>query len=160
MTEPLVDARELLRGLSSHKVEYVLFGAVGMLFYGHVRTTEDLDIVVAPEQENLDRVAKWLISIDAVLKLNRKRRVGPRERWGMHKGSNATVLTPLGQVDVVQRLPGLPAWLKLVEEAEVYEVDGQRIRVMNRETLIDLKRKRGDHQDLADIAAIELLPEL
>ena len=98
VTEPLVDARELLRGLDKHEVEHVVFGALAMLFYGTVRTTEDLDIVVAPDEDNLNRVAEWLMSIDAVLKLNPKRRFGPRERWGLHTGSNATVLTPLGQV--------------------------------------------------------------
>lgn len=160
MTEPLVDARELLRGLDNHRVDYVVFGALAMLFYGFVRTTEDLDIAVAPDQENLNRVAEWLVSIDAVLKLNPQRRFGPRERWGMHKGSNATVLTPLGQVDVVQRLPGMPEWEELVGQAEVYELEGREIHVINRATLIGLKRRRSSAQDLADIDAIEQLDEL
>ena len=57
MTEPLVD----LRGLHEHQVDYVLFGALAMVFYGFVRNTEDLDVVVAPEQENLGspRPAHW-----------------------------------------------------------------------------------------------------
>ena len=160
MIDPLVDAGELLRGLREHEVEYVLFGAVAMIFYGHVRTTEDLDIVVAPDEQNLNRVAEWLVSIDAVLKLNPERQFGPRERWGLHKGSNATVLTPLGQIDIVQRLPGLPDWLQLVAEAEVYEVDDETVRVMNRSTWMALKRRRGSKQDLADIEAIEQLDAL
>jgi len=107
MTEPLVDARELIRGLHKYEVEYLLFGALAMLFYGYVRTTEDLGIVVSPERENLNRVAEWLMSIDAVLKLNPKRASGPRERWGMHKGSNATVLTALGQIDDIDAIERL-----------------------------------------------------
>lgn len=160
MTEPLVDARGLLRGLHEHAVEYVVFGAIAMVFYGYVRNSEDLDIVVAPDRENVDRVGEWLISIDAVLKSNPTRRFGPRERWGMQRGSNATVLTSMGQVDVVQRLEGLPAWAHLVEAAELYEVEGRTVRVMNRSTLVALKRRRGSHQDLADIEAIEKLAEL
>ena len=150
----------LLRGLHDHNVEYVLTGALAMVFYGYVRNSEDLDVVVAPDQENLDRVAEWLSSIDAVLKLNPQRRFGPRERWGLHKGSNVTVLTSKGQVDVVQRLPGLPEWPRLVEEAEVYEIDELRVPVINRATLIELKRRRGSHLDLADIEAIERIAEL
>jgi hypothetical protein len=78
----------------------------------------------------------------------------------MHKGSNATVLTSLGQIDLVQRLPGLPEWEQTIGEAEVYEIDGLEVRVLNRRTLIELKRRRGSNLDLADIAAIELLPDL
>jgi hypothetical protein len=160
MTEPLVSLRELLRGLQDYQVEYVLTGAAAMVFYGYVRNTEDLDVVVAPDQENLNRVTEWLISIDAVLKLNPQRQFGPRERWGLHKGSNATLLTSLGQVDVVQRLPGLPDWPTLISEAEVYEVDGRTVRVINRSTWAELKRRRGSPQDLADIDAIERLADL
>jgi hypothetical protein len=160
MTDPFVDVRDLLRGLHSYCVDYVLFGALALLFYGYVRTTEDLDIAVNPEPENLDRVTEWLRSIDAVLKLNPSRPFGARERWGMEKGSNATVLTSLGQVDVVQGLPGMPEWPQLVEEAEVYEIEGMRVQVINRRTLIELKRRRGSNLDLADIEAIELLAEL
>jgi hypothetical protein len=43
MTEPLVDAREMLRGLRRSQVEFVVFGALAMVFYGYVRTTEDLE---------------------------------------------------------------------------------------------------------------------
>jgi hypothetical protein len=160
MTAPLVDLRGLLRGLQEHEVEYILFGATGMLFYGYVRNTEDFDIVVNPDRENLDRVATWLSSMKAVLKLNPARPFGPRERWGMQKGANATVLSPLGQIDIVQRLPGLPTWQALIEDAEVYEIDGMRVPVMNRRTLIEQKRRRGSHLDLADVEAIELLPDL
>jgi hypothetical protein len=160
MTEPLVGLRGLLRGLHDHNIEYVVFGAIGMVFYGYVRNTKDLDIAVNPARENVDRVAEWLISMDAALKLNPARKFGSRERWGMHKGANATVLTSLGQVDVVQRLPGLPEWAQLVDEAEHYELEDIRVAVMNRKTLIEQKRRRGSHQDLADIDAIQTLDEL
>jgi hypothetical protein len=160
MTDPLVDLRGLLRGLHEYGVQFVLFGAMAMLFYGYVRNTEDLDIVINSDPKNLDRVTDWLISINAVLKLRPERSFGPRERWGMHKGANPTLLTSFGQIDVVQRLPGLPDWPKLVEEAELYEVDAFRVPVISRLTLIDLKRRRGSHLDLADIEAIERLEEL
>jgi hypothetical protein len=53
-----------------------------------------------------------------------------------------------------------PSWSQLVDEAEVYEVEGLRVQVLNRATLIDLKRRRASHLDLADIEAIETLDEL
>jgi hypothetical protein len=105
---------------------------VGQGFHGRVRNTEDLDMMVAPTKPH--RVTQRLVSIDAVLKLNRHPRFGPWERWGLRKGSSATVLTSLGQIDVVQLLPGLRDWSTLVAEAEVYEVEGEIVRVMNRST--------------------------
>lgn len=148
---------DLLRSLSEHRVEHVVFGAVGAGLYGHVRATQDLDILVSPDADNLGRVAEWLQSLDAVLALDPQRAFGGREAWALRRGNNATVLTRLGQVDVVQRLDGLPSWEDIVARAEHYEIDDLEVRVLDRETLIALKRRRASLQDLADIEAIQAL---
>ncbi|MDQ3588161.1 MAG: hypothetical protein M3350_03285 [Actinomycetota bacterium] len=162
MSRPQRELRliELLRSLHDRSVEHVVFGAIAAGFYGHVRGTADLDIIVRPTEENLYRVHDWLVSIDAHLTLKPARRFGARERWGMLKGSNATVLTKLGQVDVVQSMPDLPEWDQLVAESERYELDDLPVAVMSRRTLIALKRQRGSLLDLSDIEAIELLDKL
>lgn len=160
MTAPLVGLREILEGLEDHQVDYVLFGSVAMLFYGFVRNTDDLDIVVAPDQDNLRRVHDWLISIDARLKLRPGRTFGPRERWSMFRGNNATLLTSFGQIDVVQQIAGMPAFDELVADCESFERDGVKVRVINRRTLIEMKRRRSSALDLADIEAIEALDRL
>lgn len=160
MSAPLVDLRQILDGLHHHAVEYVLFGSTAMLFYGFVRNTEDLDIVVAPDEANLRRVHDWLVSIDARLKLAPQRAFGPRERWRMLRGENATVLSSCGQIDVVQRMEGMPPFAQLAAESEVFERDDMTVRVMNRQTLIALKRKRASALDLADIEAIEQLQRM
>ncbi len=160
MSEHLVDLRRVLQGLHDHKVDYVLFGSTAMLFYGFVRNTEDVDIVVAADETNVRRVHDWLVSIDAHLRLNPQRRFGPRERWQMFKGANASLITRCGQIDIVQRIEGMPLFERLASESEVFEREGLCVRVMNRRTLIELKRRRGSGLDLADIEAIELLDRL
>jgi len=62
VSEQLVDLREILKGLHDYEVDYVLFGSTAMLFYGFVRNTEDVDIVVASDHANLGRVHDWLVS--------------------------------------------------------------------------------------------------
>ena len=151
---------ELLRSLIDHEIEHVVFGAIALGFYGHVRATADLDIVVRPTQDNLRRVHDWVVGLDGQLASDPGRRFGPRERWALFKGENATVLTRLGQVDVVQHLPGLPEWDDLIADCERYELDGMAVAVMARATLIELKRRRASGLDLADIEAIGLLDTL
>lgn len=157
MTAPVVNLRKLLRGLRDHNVHYVVSGATAMVFYGYVRNTEDLDLIVDPDPENLDRLADWLTSVGATLRLNPMSRFGDRERVGLHRGAKVSVQTPMGQVDVDQRLPGLPDWPDVIEQAELYETDGMQVPVLHRDTLIDLKRSRDSYLDRADIEAIERL---
>jgi hypothetical protein len=151
---------ELIKSLHDQEVEHVVFGAVALAFYGHVRATVDLDIVVRPTEQNLGRVSDWLVELDAHLLLRPARRFGARERWELVKGANASLLTSLGQVDVVQRLPGLPDWETLLADSEQYELGELTVAVVARTTLIELKRRRGSKLDLADIEAIELLDRL
>ncbi len=49
---------------------------------------------------------------------------------------------------------------RLSSDSEVFEREGMRVKVMSRETLVELKRRRGFPQDLADIEAIALLDRL
>ena len=155
MSDLIVDLRGLLRRLREHDVDYVLFGALAMVFYGYVRNTEDLDIAIDLEPENLDRVTEWLQSITIKLNPSRRRRArGACRRDRTPPWSRRSVrLTSCNNFPV-------PEWPQLIAEAELYEIEGMRVRVMNRRTLIELKRLRGSNQDLADIEAIELLADL
>jgi hypothetical protein len=155
VTAPVVNLRGLLRGLHDHQVRYLVSGAMAMVFYGYVRNTEDLDLLVDPDPENLDRVADWLTAAGATLRLNPMSSFGERERTGLRRGARVSVHTSLGQVDIDQQLPGLPDWSSLAAQAELYETDGMQVPVLDRQTLMELKRIRGSFLDRADIDAIE-----
>jgi hypothetical protein len=70
---------ELLHSLHRHRVDHVVFGAVALGFYGHVRATVDLALIVRPDEQNLRRVHDWLVALDAHLLLRPARRFGSRE---------------------------------------------------------------------------------
>ena len=48
--------KRLLAALEARGVKYVIFGAVALNLHGLARATEDLDIFVAPEEGNIDRL--------------------------------------------------------------------------------------------------------
>ena len=154
MTGPDRELRvlDLLRALESAKVDYIVFGAVALSFYGYVRGTLDLEVVIDPSAGNLDRLTRWLESDGAVLGLDPSR---PVDLDAVRAGSNTTVLTSFGALDLIQRLPGLPPWNVLRERASRFEVDELTLLVVDRETLVARKRARGTHQDLADIERLE-----
>jgi len=54
------DFREFLRLLNSYQVEYLLIGGWAVGYYGYVRPTNDLDVWVAIEPRNAERVAAVL----------------------------------------------------------------------------------------------------
>jgi hypothetical protein len=157
VNRPLRELRvvDLLAALKAVDLDFIVFGAVAVGIHGHVRGTADVDIVIAPDPENLKRLTDWLVADSAVLLLNPNRRFAEQEAEAVLAGSNASVLTSYGALDAVQRLPGLPPWGLLERAAIEIDFEGLRLKVIDRDTLIALKRSRGTHQDLADIERLE-----
>jgi hypothetical protein len=59
----LADILPLLRALAEHDVEYVLVGGVAVNFHGILRATEDVDLFVRPEPDNVARLRAALHSV-------------------------------------------------------------------------------------------------
>lgn len=54
------DLKEFLRSLGSNRVEYLLIGGYAVGYYGYPRPTGDLDVWIAINPQNADRIVKAL----------------------------------------------------------------------------------------------------
>ena len=59
------DMKDLLRLFDEHEVEYVLVGGFAVNYYGYVRTTQDIDLLVFPAPENARRIKTALPTSDS-----------------------------------------------------------------------------------------------
>jgi hypothetical protein len=48
--------KRLIAALNARGVDYAVFGAIAMNLHGLVRTTEDLDVFIAPNRDNIERL--------------------------------------------------------------------------------------------------------
>ena len=153
----VLDLRALLATLNEHGVRYVVIGGVAVGAHGYVRATEDLDIVPEPTAENADRLARALAELEATLPLSGGR---PFRAAGdviaISRGRSLTADTRHGGLDVVQRVPGVPAFEELDRSAVDTELLGVLVRICDLEHLRQMKHARGSAQDRADL---ENLPE-
>ena len=155
----LPDLRTLLATLADRRVEHVVIGGIALVLHGGVRTTEDLDIVPAPDPANLDRLCRVLQAMNAVLLLNPARQFGAREAELLKQGRNVSLSTRYGDVDVVRTLAGVPDYAVLASNAERYEIDGVTLLAASPQQLIAMKQVRGSTQDQADIETLRILEE-
>jgi Nucleotidyl transferase AbiEii toxin, Type IV TA system len=56
-------AEQVLRALEREDVRYAVFGGAALNFHGIARFTEDVDLFIAPERENIDRLKAALHSV-------------------------------------------------------------------------------------------------
>lgn len=62
---PELDIQAILRELVEGGVEFLLIGGVAVGYHGHIRATKDVDVVPAPDRQNLERLAGLLKRLDA-----------------------------------------------------------------------------------------------
>jgi predicted nucleotidyltransferase len=147
---------ELLRRLADAKVRFVLVGGLAVNAWGVVRGTKDVDVVVASDDANLVRLAEVVVAVgghvqtpDVLLG------TPPSIAAQLAAGERVQIDTQLGRLDVVQGLPGVPAYEELRVRATDTEILGVRIAVCSLEDLRAMKRAAGRTRDLADLEDLD-----
>jgi hypothetical protein len=168
-----LDAGELAVTLNRHAVDYVVIGGVALQAHGHVRTTQDLDVVAAWTPENVQRLAGALRELGAKLRGVDADLLGidlgsPED---LYQGGSFLTRTRHGDLDVfaVDQTQGAPqSYEDLRARAIPVEVRGIALLIAHPEHLIRMKtaaaafRDRPEakrRQDLDDIAVLNRVLE-
>ena len=151
--------REILERLVEADVRFVVVGALAVGTWGHVRGTQDIDLVPDPDPANLDRLAATLSELDGRVETREGRLASSAIRTFLHAGDRTLVATPIGQVDVLQGLPQVPTFESLDATAVTVELDGVPVRVCALSALLEMKRSSSRLRDRADLEALEAAHE-
>jgi hypothetical protein len=164
------DPFEIGAVLARHDVDCVVIGGAALQAHGHVRTTQDFDVIAAWTTENMPRLAAALGELHARLRGIDADLLGidlsdPQQLYG---GGNFLMHTRHGDLDVfgADQTAAAPPYEQLRSRAIAVEVRGVRLLIAHPEDLIRMKlaasrfRDRPEHkrrQDLDDIAVLEQL---
>jgi hypothetical protein len=150
-----LDIQGLLEQLAAASVDCIVIGGVAVGFHGYVRATKDLDVVPAPDPENLERLASVLRSLDAELDGAGDFEVGelpdPLDPEVLGQGGNWVLQTRLGRFDIMQWQGESELWEMLSPNALRVDLDGLMVKVASYEDLVALKRQAGRPSDLEDL---------
>ena len=142
-----LDFKELLEEFARSRVEAVLVGGYAVAFHGRPRTTKDIDLVLGPSAENLDRAADALARFGA-----------PANVVASVRAMAPTEVVYLGQpplrIDFLRTIDGVPT-SRLFANAVLATIDGVAFRVISLDDLIDNKRAAGRPQDAIDADFLE-----
>ena len=154
MSEPAFD--ELLRRLSEAGVEFILIGGLAVNAWGVVRGTKDVDVVVAPDPTNLERVAEVAVAAGGHVQKGEALLGSPPSIAALlATGEQVAIKTELGRLDVVQGLEGVPSYGELRAKAVETEVLGVSVAVCSVEDLRAMKLAAGRGQDLVDLENLD-----
>lgn len=152
---PELDIRGILAELNCEGVKFLVIGGVAVGFHGYVRATKDVDIVPAPDPQNLEKLARVLRKLDAEIEGAEDFEDGelpdPLDPEVLGLGGNWVLHTRLGRFDVMQWIGDDALWEKLAPAAIETEIDELPIRIVSYEDLVALKKTAGRPEDLTDL---------
>lgn len=151
--EPPLDAERILHVLAEHGVDYVLIGGLAVQTHGHVRTTNDADLIPAPDPANLERLAAALRSLGARV-LNRGEENTEVTGKMLPRATIWQFVTRDGGIDVMHEVPGGHPFSELSERALRVRLGDVEVPVVGLDDLIQMKLARGRDVDVADVAAL------
>ena len=145
---------DLIGVLAAHHVDYVVIGGFAAIAHGSPRATRDLDIVAAPDNDNLARLLAALrdLEADRLLPDRPPHPVTTADVATLALGTTLHAATRAGALDVVGRPAGAPAYEQLAAHAVAVPVGEHEVRVAGLDHLIAMKRAAGRPLDLQDIA--------
>jgi hypothetical protein len=137
--------RRVLAALEREGVQYVIFGAVAINLLGLPRATQDLDLFVAPEEGNIERLKAALRSVfddPAIEEIKAEELLGayPAVEYVPPEGTfHIDILTRLGDAFRFEDL-----------KSAMVDFDGLAVSVATPETLYRMKKDTVRLRDRAD----------
>jgi len=142
---------KLLADLSEGGIDYILVGGLAVAFCGHVRATEDVDILVRVDNENLARLLEVLAGFGEGSASELQ-----ADDFKLEEGAIRVVEEfPL---DIFTQMSGY-RYEDLESMTTTRRVNDHTIRHLNIEGLITLKEESLRHKDQMDVAALRRIQE-
>lgn len=154
------DAHELLRRLTAAEVDYVVIGGVAVILHGSARLTRDLDIIIAPDEGNLERLGRVLVESGAQLREIEEKVPFVPDAATLRNVQLLALTTDAGWIDVHRTADGAPPYDRLRDAAERMDVGGFTVLVASIDDMLAMKNAAGRPEDLVDIAALEAIKRL
>jgi hypothetical protein len=155
----MTDFKALLRALSEGGVEFILIGGAAATVHGSSRLTRDVDVVYRRTRENIARLVTALTPYQPYL---RGAPPGLPFRWDVptiQRGLNFTLVTQLGDLDVLGEIVGGGGYDALLPSTSVITAFDVQCRCLNLDRLIEVKRAAGRPKDLEAMAELEAIQE-
>jgi predicted nucleotidyltransferase len=140
----------ILADLNRAGVRYVLIGGIALIRHGVVRATADVDAVLDPSEENLERL-RALIAEWGATRPDRS----PLPPDAVAAGKSIHLATPHGDLDFLGERSSPLTYSELSTRADTRRVDGVNAPICSLADLVALKRLAGRERDLADLSDLE-----
>jgi hypothetical protein len=147
--------RALLEVLEREQVRYVVIGGLAAVTHGVPAYTDDFDICYDRRRDNLPPLVRAIAPLHPMLRTRDGALPFVWDERTVQNGLNFTLITDLGDLDILGEVSGVGGYDPIASEAEIFELYGYSVRIMSIPQLIASKKAAGRAKDLDHIDALE-----
>jgi predicted nucleotidyltransferase len=155
----MTDFRAILDALVNANAEFVIVGGLAATVHGSARLTQDIDVVYARSETNLERLAN---SLAPLAPYPRGAPAGLPFEWSvatLRGGLNFTLTTTAGGIDLLGEITGGGVYEDLLPHTVEIQLFGHPCLCLELEWLIRTKRAAGRPRDFETVAELLALRE-
>lgn len=145
----------LIRAMNDEEVEYIVFGGAALNIWGLARFTQDVDLFIAPTEQNIERLKRALHRVFDDPHIDE---ISAGDLLGDYPAVQYVPPEGAFHVDILTRLGEAFAYDDL--EGERVEFNGVELRVATPRTLYRMKKDTLRLKDRADAEALRYAFEL
>lgn len=149
------DFAGLLTLLAKGEIEFILVGGLAGVAHGAERPTSDVDVVYRRTDGNLKKLAAALKNVHPRLRGAPPDLPFLLDARTLRQGLNFTLLTDLGALDLLGEISGGGTYEMLEKDASPLDILGHKIKCLNLDKLIEVKRAAGRPKDYLAVAELE-----
>jgi len=139
----------MVRALHDADIEFLVVGGLAAVLNGVPVNTFDVDVVYRRTPENVDRILPVLEALDAVYRTQPERRLRP-VRSALLSTGHQNLMTRYGPLDLLGEIGNGMGYEELVPRSgEMLIAEGVHVRILNLETLIEVKEQLNGEKDRA-----------
>jgi len=146
------DMLDFISLMDKREVEYMLVGGVAVICHGYMRSTQDIDFLVYPSEENAEKIMSALRDF-GFGEAGIPKSIFLAESGAVHLGVEPN------RIDLLTSLTGVSN-KELFADVVPIEVDGITVKTISLRNLLKVKRYAGRLKDLADVEELEKIKEV
>lgn len=155
MDRVLTDFASLLTLLTRGGVEFILVGGLAGVAHGAERPTTDVDVVYRRTDENMGKLVAALKDVHPRLRGAPPDLPFRFDERTLRQGLNFTLLTDMGALDLLGELTGGGSYEMLEKDTSTLDLLGLKVKCLNLNKLIEVKRAAGRPKDYLALAELE-----
>ncbi len=151
--------QSLLQLLIESDIDFVVIGGFAAILHGSTQITQDIDICAQLTLEHIEKFRTLLASLHPFHRMT-PQRISFLEKHPEEKLiKNLYLRTDLGVLDILSLLPDVGDFETLASRADIFEIEGKKVKVLCLDDLIKAKTLVGREKDKATVLELKVIRE-